>query len=236
MSLQLACLPEQEVSRGGLSGQSCWGLAMVDRGSWLERQEGTVRRPLSYPPLEPQMLETLVPGLLGQPWGTLVLFAPYFSRAPSVLPTPKCSCFSIFIVAKSQLTLSWPGTEPSGLWPFLIGREKWMGKSDLSRGRCWQGRGGVPWACTGLDSPSRAGTFPQAPFLASPRLPLPRKGQQSFLPSSGKHIYPGQDHPGGHTMALISRGARRRGPAHTKSHIFPVSTRRVRAGPRAAIS
>ena len=63
MSLQLACLPEQEVSRGGLSGQICWGLAMVGRGSWLERQEGTVRRPLSYPPLEPQMLETLVPGL-----------------------------------------------------------------------------------------------------------------------------------------------------------------------------
>lgn len=124
VSPQLACHPQQQVSRRGLRGQGCWGLAMLGRGSWLESQKGTLRRPLSYPPLEPRMLETLVPGLLGQPWGTLVLFAPYFSIAPSVLPTPKCSCFSIFIVAQSQLTLSWPGTEPSGLWPFLIGRAK----------------------------------------------------------------------------------------------------------------
>lgn len=40
------------------------------------------------------------------------------------------------------------------------------------------------------------GTFPPGhPFLPSPRLPPPRKGQQSFLPSSEQHVYLGQAHP-----------------------------------------
>lgn len=160
-----------------------------------------------------------------------------FPQHPQVLPTPKCSCFPIFIVAKSQLTLSWPGTEPSGLRPFLIGSAKGEvdGESDLSRGRCWQGRGGVQWACAAspLGQALSLGTLPPPPS-ASPAQERPAK-LPSFLPLGSTSIQ-GRIIPGGHTMALISRGARHRDPAHTKSHIFPVSTQRVRAGPRAAIS
>lgn len=57
-------------------------------------------------------------------WTALALFASCFSIVPSRALHPKCSCFSVLIVAKSQLTLSWPGTEPLSLQPFLIGSEK----------------------------------------------------------------------------------------------------------------
>lgn len=38
---------------------------MLGTGGWLEKQEGTVRMPLSHPPLEPQTLGMVVPGWLG---------------------------------------------------------------------------------------------------------------------------------------------------------------------------
>lgn len=56
------------------------------------------------------------------------------------------------------------------------------------------GGGGVQWPALALTTPY-AGTFPRHPSLPSSQLPPPRKDQQSFLPSSGKHIYPGQTHP-----------------------------------------
>lgn len=69
-----------------------------------------------------------------------------------------------------------------------------MGESDLSRGKCWHGRGGVQWPALDLTALS-AGIFLQAPFpsllTASPAQERPAK-LPSFL---GKHIYPGQAHP-----------------------------------------
>lgn len=74
--------------------------------------------------------------------------------------------------------------------------------------------------------------------LSFPPHGFPRPGKASkasFLPPGSTSIQ-GRLIPGSHTMALISLGARLRDPAHTESHIFPVSTQWVRAGPRAAIS
>nr|XP_036878626.1 uncharacterized protein LOC118973236 [Manis javanica] len=97
--------------------------------------------------------------------------------------------------------------------------------------------------------PTRAPVLPQAKriqqwalrLLHVPQLacrphqqlrPPPRKGQQSFLPSSGKHIYPGQAHPRWpHNGPYQPRSQAQRPCAHTKPHLFPVSTQRVRAGP-----
>lgn len=84
----------------------------------------------------------------------------------------------------------------------------------------------APWAALTL----MAGHLPFSPSASS------AQERPIKLPSSGKHIYPQKAHPRGHTMALISLGARHQDPAHTKSHIFPVSTQRVRGGPRTAIS
>lgn len=108
-----------------------------------------------------------------------------FPRHPQVLPTPRRSCFSFFIVAKSQLTLSWPGTEPLDLGPFLIGsaEREVDGESDLSRVRRWHGRGRVRWGNAGLDSPwgrhLPPGTLPSLPS-ASPAQERPAK-LPSFL-------------------------------------------------------
>lgn len=66
-----------------------------------------------------------------------------------------------------------------------------------------------PWDYA--DTDDRAPSFSPS---ASPAQERPIK-----LPSSGKHIYPGQAHPSGHTMALISRGARQRPSTHQVSHI-----------------
>lgn len=99
------------------------------------------------------------------------------------------------------------------------------------------GRGGVESSGPAPPAPSgqalSLGTLPSLPS-ASPAQERPAK-LPSFLPLGSTSIQ-GRIIPGGHTMALISRGARHRDPAHTKSHIFPVSTQRVRAGPRSAIS
>ena len=50
-----------------------------------------MRRPLSHPPLEPQMLE--VGSWVAWRWGALILFAPYFSVAPSGVPHPQMFLF-----------------------------------------------------------------------------------------------------------------------------------------------
>lgn len=98
-----------------------------------------------------------------------------------------------------------------------------MGESDLSRRKA--GMGGVK---------SSNGQSSSLPSHSSAR---PGKtSKASFLPPGSTSIQ-GRLIPGSHTMVLISCcGAKPRDPAHTKSHIFPVSTQWVRAGPRAAIS
>lgn len=85
-----------------------------------------------------------------------------------------------------------------------------MGESDLSAGRlAWEGEV-QQWAVT----------FPQAlfPSLSQPR--QPRKDQQSFLPSSRKHIHPGQAHPRQpHNGPYQRRSQAQRHSAHQVSHI-----------------
>lgn len=58
-----------------------------------------------------------------------------------------------------------------------------MGERNLSKGKCWHGRGGVQWPALALTTPY-TGTFPQAPFssllTASPAPERPAK-LPSFL-------------------------------------------------------
>lgn len=149
--------------------------------------------------------------------------------APSGAPHPECSCFFNFIVAKSQLTLSWPGTEALGLQQFLIGSEK--GEVDVEKATFPEGEDGMG----GVEStgPALALTAqgrhltPRHPSLLSHSFgPRPGKASKaSFLPPGSTSIQ-GRLIPGGHTMALISHGARRRDPAHTPSltyFLFPPS-------------
>lgn len=132
--------------------------------------------------------------------------------------------FPILTVAKSRLTFSWPGTEASDLQPFLTGSKKGkrIRKSDLSRGRHWPagGGGGVQWASASPDSP-RSSTFPWGTLSFPPHsVPPPRKGQQSFLPSSKKHIYLGQAHPRWpHNGPYQLWSQAQRPSAHQVSHI-----------------
>lgn len=180
-----------------------------------------MREALSYhPPLEPQMLEALVPGLLDGRGEPVVLLLPTFHSTLSA-PHPQMFLFFYLCGPSNHSCDTWPGTEPSGLWPFHIGRAKWMGQSDLSEERDADREGWSPtWACKALTAPLRAGHLPPGTLPCLPSASPPRKGQQSFLPSSRKHIYPGQSSSRPH-VALISRGARRpEASTHRVSHIF----------------
>lgn len=66
---------------------------MLGRGSWLESQKGTLRRPLSYPPLEPRMLETLVPWVAWPAVGKLSLVCALLFHSTLSAPHPQMFLF-----------------------------------------------------------------------------------------------------------------------------------------------